>query len=550
MARQRAARSHPRLLSGNLLVYGDNLRVLRESPFFRDESVDLIYLDPPFKPNEKYNVLFRPRSDSGGAAQVRAFEDSWEWGDAARAAYHDVMENAPMAVRRRIEAFRTMLDRTKMFAYLCMMAPRLVELRRVLRPHGSIYLHCDAAASHYLKMLMDGVFGPESFRNELVWKRTSSHNDSRKWAQVHDSILFYAGEGFTWNPVFLPHDPDYVKKFYRHRDERGLYRLDNVIRSASMGPRPNLVYEHRGYTPEWGWRMVKEKIEALDADDRIEWGTSGRPYLKRYLHEQQGTPVSSVITDIPPIAHKAAQRQGYPTQKPLALLERIVAASSNEGDTVLDPFCGCGTTVAAAQNLGRKWMGIDIAHDAIRIIRNRLADAGLSVRRGDYEIWGDPESESDAIALADEHPYQFQWWALRRLGAREIDYRKGADAGVDGRLVLRGERLGGRLPEAIVQVKAGAKPTRSHVATLLGDVQAQNVEIGVLVTRGKPTPAMRKVASEAGEYTDGKRWYPRIQLLTVADIVAGKGVEYPAALPEVTKKERAKRELSRSPRRA
>lgn len=552
--RRGRARSHPRMLSENLLVYGDNLRVLRESPFFRDESVDLVYLDPPFKPNEKYNVLFRPRTDSAGAAQVRAFEDSWEWGSAAKAAYHDVMENAPTPVRRRIEALRTVLDRTKMFAYLCMMAPRLVEMHRVLRPTGSIYLHCDPAASHYLKLLMDGVFGPENFRNEVVWKRTGAHSGASRWGPSHDSIFFYTKtSAYTWNKPYLDYDADHLKKF-KHLDERGRFSDEVLTGPGKRGPNSASAQPWGGYDPTSAGRHwqpasyayakyqeltgddlaqypLLERLDRLNEAGLIFWPPRGKvPRLKRYLHDQKGAPAQDIWTDVDVLNSRAAERLGYPTQKPEPLLKRIIDASSKKGDVVLDPFCGCGTTIAAAQSLGRKWMGIDIAHDAIRIIRDRLAEAGLSAK-SDYEVWGDPESERDAIALANEDKYQFQWWAIRRLGAREVDYTKGPDKGVDGRLVLRGERLGDRVPEAIIQVKGGMRPTRAHVATLLGDVEREKVELGVLVTRGEPTRAMKDVASEAGEYTDGEQWYPRIQLLTIEDIIAGKGVVYPVTLP-------------------
>jgi len=212
-------------------------------------------------------------------------------------------------------------------------------------------------------MLQDGIFGQENFRNEIVWQRTSSHNDSKKWGSVNDTIFFYSkGDDYVWNPVFTGHEAKYVADFYRLKDERGIYRLDHIIRSASMGPRPNLAYEYKGYTPQWGWRMVRGKLEALDKDGRIQWSKSGRPYLKRYLDEQKGTAIKSNITDIPPIGAQAQERLGYPTQKPQGLLERIIEASSNKGDIVLDPFCGCGTTVHAAQKLGRQWIGIDVTY--------------------------------------------------------------------------------------------------------------------------------------------------------------------------------------------
>ena len=263
-------------------------------------------------------------------------------------------------------------------SYLIYMAIRLMEMRRLLKDKGSIYLHCDPTASHYLKILMDAIFEPGKFRNDICWQRTSSHNDSKKWSQIHDIILFYGDQGFTWNPVYLPHNPDYVAKFYRFHDDRGQYRKHEIIRTASMGARPNLSYNYKGYTPEWGWRMVRSKVEALDRDDRIIWSSTGRPYLKRYLHEQEGTPVSSVITDISPLSHAATERVGYPTQKPLALLERIIKASSDKGQVLLDPFCGCATACIAAEKLERQWIGIDISSKAANLVRDRMrSELGL-----------------------------------------------------------------------------------------------------------------------------------------------------------------------------
>ena len=220
-------------------------------------------------------MLFQEKSGEKSAAQITAFEDTWHWGEESEEAYHEIVTEGPEMLSNLMQALRSFLGTSDMMAYLTMMAPRLVELHRVLKPTGSIYLHCDPTASHYLKLIMDAIFHPENFRNEIIWKRTSSHNDSRKWAHIHDTILFYAGKGFTWNPIHLEHDPEYVKNFYRFTDERGRYRLHEIIRTASMGPRPNLAYEYKGYTPEWGWRMVREKVEALDKDGRIEWSGIG-----------------------------------------------------------------------------------------------------------------------------------------------------------------------------------------------------------------------------------------------------------------------------------
>ncbi len=549
--RERASHSQPRLISGNLLIYGDNLRVMRESPFFRDDSVDLVYLDPPFKHDEKYNVLFRARTGTPSQAQVRAFDDAWNWDEAAKAAYHDVLENSPLQVRRTIDALRDILGPNDMFAYLCMMAPRLGELRRVLRETGSIYLHCDPAASHYLKVLMDAVFNPTNFRSEVIWKRTSAHSSAKRFGPVHDVLLFYSKTSkYTWNPVYQPLPQETLDQWYNNVEPgtgRRFNRADLTASGIRKGPSGE---PWRGIDPSRKGRhwaipgfvksIVKgletqDALEALDAAGRIFWPKKqdGMPMVKRYIEESRGIPAQDVISDIY-MNNVSSQRLGYPTQKPIALLERIIRASSNRGDVVFDPFCGCGTTIEAAQNQGRKWIGIDIAYDAIRIIRGRLSEKNL-VEKSDYEVWGEPESVEDALRLAEEDKYQFQWWAVRRLGGREITYKKGPDERVDGRVVLRAERLGDRLPEAVISVKAGRTSGPRHVSELRGVVERERAEVGVLVTRGKPTPAMEREAAKAGEYTDGSDWYPRIQLLTAADIIAGSRVQYPAVLPEDVK---------------
>jgi len=353
----------------NRLFLGDNLRVLREN--IADASVDLIYLDPPFNSDTNYNFVISAGSRKKKSASVQAFTDKWIWGK------NSDQELAEINVKNQslgtlLSALTQSLNRNGLAAYLVMMGVRLLELRRVLKSSGSFYLHCDSSASSYLKVLLDSIFGSENFRSEIAWKRTSSHNDSRKWSHIHDTIFFYAGKGFTWNPVYLAHDPEYVKKFYRFEDERGRYRLHEIIRTASMGSRPNLVYTYNGYRPEWGWRQIRSKVEALDRANRIEWSSTGRPYLKRYLHEQKGTPCSSIWIDIPPLSHAAAEKLGYPTQKPLSLLERIICASSNIGDVVLDPFAGCGTAIHAAGMLGRRWIAVDFSRLAVDLIRRRV----------------------------------------------------------------------------------------------------------------------------------------------------------------------------------
>jgi len=506
----------------NTLYYGDNLDILRR--YVKDETVDLVYLDPPFKSNQDYNVLFAEQDGSRSAAQIKAFGDTWQWDRAAAAAYQEVVEKGGR-VSDALQSFRKFLGDNDMLAYLAMMAPRLVELRRVLKPTGSIYLHCDPTASHYLKMLMDAVFGPENFRNEIVWKRTSSHNDSKRFAGVQDTLLYFVrSKSAIWNPQYAPHNQKYVESHYNRVNEEGRkYRLDNIIRSASMGPRPNLVYDYKGYTPKWGWRVLKEKLRAIDKGGRLAWSESGVPYLIRFLDEMPGGVMPSVWDDIPPINSQAQERLGYPTQKPEALLERIIKASSNEGDVVLDPFCGCGTAVVVAERLKRQWIGIDITHLAITLIRHRLRDAfGDEVR---YEVVGEPVSLPDAESLAKQDPYQFQWWALGLVGARPVEQRKGADKGIDGRLYFHDEPKSTK--QIIFSVKAG-NTNVAHVRDLRGVIEREKAEIGVLISLEPPTQPMRSEAASAGFYQApwGKQ-YPRLQLLTVEELLAGKTVEVP-----------------------
>ncbi len=338
---------------------GDNLPIMRG---MNSESVDLIYLDPPFNSNTNYAAPI------GSKAAGAEFKDTWTLTD-INVEWVNLIESKHPALHRVLLAAMTSSDKS----YLIYMAARLLEIRRILKPKGSIYLHCDPTMSHYLKLLMDAVFGKRKFRNEIIWKRNSSHNDSKAFGRVVDSLLFY-GPPIRTDSVRVPLSTDYTEKFYRHRDHRGLYRHDNIIRSASMGERPNLTYEYKGFTPPFGWRMTKDKITALDAENRIAWSASGRPYLKRYLSENKGQVPSAIWTDISPISGHAKERVGYPTQKPVALLARIIQASSNTGDMVLDPFCGCATASITAQGLHRQWVGIDISPKAADLVQQRMHD--------------------------------------------------------------------------------------------------------------------------------------------------------------------------------
>jgi DNA modification methylase len=418
-----------------------------------------------------------------------------------------------------------------MMAYLAMMAPRLVELRRVLKPTGSMYLHCDSAASHYLKMLMDAIFSPQNFRAENVWKRSSAHSDTKQGmnqpGRIHDILLFYTkSDEWAWNSLFLPYDTEYIETHYRFVEEGTGRRYRKGDLTANK-PGGDTSYEWNGVRPYKGryWAYSKDKMKEFEAQGRLVYTRSGMPEYKRYLNEMPGVPLQDLWDDIPPINSQAQERLGYPTQKPEALLERIILASSNEGDTVLDPFCGCGTTIAVAQRLNRPWIGIDITHLAITLIRHRLRDAF-----GDqamYKVIGEPVSLPDAQALAQQDPYQFQWWALGLVGARPVEHKKGADKGIDGRIIFQGDKAG-VFDSVILSVKAG-KTGSAHVRDLKGVLEREKASIGVLISMQEPTADMKTEAVTAGFYESATwgRKYPKLQLFTVAELLAGKKVEMP-----------------------
>jgi adenine specific DNA methylase Mod len=515
-------------MTKNQLYYGDNLSVLRD--YIKDESVDLIYLDPPFNSRADYNVLFAEKDGTRSSSQITAFEDTWEWNVDAERAYETVVESGGR-VAEAMRAFRTFLGNSDMMAYLAMMAPRLMELRRVLKETGSIYLHCDPTASHYLKILMDGIFGPQNFRNEIVWKRTSSHNNAtRRFGDENDTILYYSK---TDNPVFnrcyAPHSDEYIKSHYSMVDENGRRYTTRDMRNP--GVRPNLMYDYKGYKPHPnGWTCSKERMEQLDAEGKLYFPKSidGRIRQKLYLDESQGTPVGNIWDDIPPINSQAQERLKYPTQKPEPLLERIIKASSNEGDVVLDPFCGCGTAVAAAQGLKRRWIGIDVTHLAIGLIKQRLHDKFGEAIKGTYEIHGEPTDLAGARKLAEDDKFQFEAWALSLVGARPAgQVRRGADKGIDGRIYFHDDDAG-KSKQIILSVKGG-HVEHSHVRDLRGVLDREQAEIGVLITLEPATKPMLIEAASAGFYkpaTYEGRSFARIQILTIAEMLAGKGIDY------------------------
>jgi DNA modification methylase len=552
-------------MNPNTLYYGDNLDILKR--YVKDESVDLVYLDPPFNSNATYNVLFAEQNGTRAAAQIKAFEDTWTWDQEAAREYEEMVESGGR-VADALRAFWTFLGPSNMLAYLAMMAPRLVELRRVLKPTGSIYLHCDPTASHYLKMLMDAVFGVEFFLSEIAWKRSGAHSDAKQgrknYGHNHDVLLFYSkSRNCIWNTVFTAYDEEYVGRDYKLVEEgtgRRYRRGDltaakpggdtryewRVKKSADQRERwesdlddeylqPIPGREYKGVVPYPGryWAYSIDNMRQFAKEGRLRHTYEGMPEYKRYLDEMPGVSLQDTWTDISPIVAGTAERLGYPTQKPEALLERIISASSNEGDVVLDPFCGCGTAVVAAEKLKRHWLGIDITHLAITLIKNRLLDSfGEEALPA---VVGEPVSVPDAETLAAQDPWQFQWWALGLVGARPVEHKKGADRGIDGRLYFHDEK-GGKTKQVIISVKAGESINVSHVRDLQGVLTREGAEIGVLISMKEPTQPMRTEAASAGFY-NSPGWntkHPHIQLLTVADLLSGAAIDYPSRHGNVT----------------
>ena len=506
----------------NILYYGDNLDILHR--YVKNESVDLVYLDPPFNSNATYNVLFKEKDGSEAASQIRAFDDTWSWGADDEIVFSDI-QLAGGKVADCLGAFRLFLGSCNLLSYLVMMAPRLIELRRVMKPTASIYLHCDPSASHYLKMLMDAIYGPENFRNEIVWRRSHPKGLAfTRLASTHDVILAYVKntKKAFWSPMYIPHAPAQAEKQYSLVDENGRrYQLTSLLNPNA--DRPNLTYEFKGVTKVWRW--TKERM--LEADSKgliiVPRGGQGIPRYKRYLDEQEGIPLGDWWGDIEIVS--GGERLGYPTQKPVALLERIIQSSCPEGGIVLDPFCGCGTTIAAAQKLGLPWIGIDITFLAITLMKVRLRDSFGDAAK--FKVLGEPVSVPDAERLAESDPYQFQWWALGLVGARPVDQKKGADKGIDGRIVFMGDKPG-TFESVIFSVKAG-KTQVSHVRDLIGVLDREKAVIGILISMQEATAPMKTEAATAGHFesTTWNKKYPKVQLLTIADILSGKQIEMP-----------------------
>lgn len=557
----------------NTLYYGDNLEIIGNRDYFPNACIDLIYLDPPFNSNRNYNVLFKAESGTDSEAQITAFEDTWHWGEASLATYFDLVRHAPATVSTAMKALMDLIGHNQMMAYLVMMAARLVELHRVLKATGSLYLHCDPTASHYLKIVLDAIFGTENYRNHNTWKRTSAHSSAKKWGPISDNILFYTkSNDYMWNKVYEQYDDSYIVKHYRHEDDKGRFQVVDLTGSGKrqgdsgkpwrgVNPTesgrhwaiPRSMLENAYPDLELSEYSVQERLDLLDEAGYVHWPERGaKPRYKRYLDEGEGVVIQDIITDIRPLGAHAKERLSYPTQKPVALLERIIRASSNEGDLVFDPFCGCGTTIAAAHKLNRRWIGIDNTHLSIALQKFRLQNMFSLVSGKDYKVVGEPTTVAGARDLAtdveNEGRYQFEWWALSLIGAKPIGGKagsrrgkKGADKGIDGIINFFEEDEKGKpiASKVIVQVKSGKVAARD-VRDLNGAVERENAAIGILITLEMPTQAMRKEALAAAFYESpgrkGQR-FRKLQILTIEDLLEGASVNIPGQFTDIKRAE-------------
>jgi site-specific DNA-methyltransferase (adenine-specific) len=464
----------------NTLYFGDNLDVLRKH--VADESIDLIYLDPPFNSKRDYNVIFREATGALPASQMQAFEDTWHWTEETARALDELKESPHFEIAALIEQFQKVLGkRNDVTAYLAMMAPRLIDLHRVLRQTGSLYLHCDPTASHYLKMLMDAIFGPTNFVNEIIWHYRKWPTGRYTFQRNHDVLLFYAktrSRGRPFNQLYMERAPSTLKRFGTAKivsgvDESGRRLPSETEDHDSLGVRQDDVWE---------------------------------------------------IGRVPPV------KQLFPTEKPLPLLERIVLASSNEGDLVLDPFCGCGTAVAVAQRLKRRWIGIDVTYLAINLVEYRLKGHELTKGK-DYQVIGEPKDAASALALAQQDKWQFQFWAMAFVGAFPVggQKKKGSDKGIDG-LIPFVDGANKEVKRIIVQVKGGEHVGSPTVRDLGGVVEREKAALGFLICVAKPTKDMREEAAHAGMFAS-ENWgsFPKLQIRTVEQLFSGQGFEHPRA---------------------
>lgn len=536
----------------NQLYFGDNLDILGR--YIATESVDLVYLDPPFNSNRNYSVIFNKHGEVplDASAQIEAFEDTWQWTHVTEQQYGELQETMPNKVADALTAFRTLLGDNDAMAYLVNMAPRLVELHRVLKSTGSLYLHCDPTMAHYLKVLLDSIFDARSFLNEITWRRTSSvkgnsGQGARHFGRNTDTILFYAkSESYTFNQMWQPYSEDYLRKKFSYVEAGTGRRFQTVSMEGPGGAaKGNPSYEVLGVTRYW--RYSEKEMNRLLAESLVYQAKPGNvPRRKYYLDEGQGVAVQSLWNDIDSLNSQAAERLGYPTQKPVALLKRIIEASTNAGDVVLDPFCGCGTTIDAAHALDRRWIGIDVTYIAIDLIIKRLQHTYGEGIRDAFATNGIPQDLAAAQAMFNQSAFEFERWAVTLVAAQPNQKQVG-DKGIDGvgRFLLDAKGKG-EVGRVLVSVKGGKTVTPSMVRDLDGTVNAQKAEMGILVTLTPSTKGVRDAIDHGGIYTHpaNGQTFPRLQHLTIGELLKGVRPTLPTMLrPYIAAKKQATDDL-------
>ena len=539
----------------NRLYYGDCLTIMRDH--MKSGSVDLIYLDPPFNSNREYNAIYKDETGRPLPDQIEAFCDLWTLDEERERA----LRTMPVLMREQgiaddvVDFWRLWMNalrntQPRLLAYLSYMVERLLYMKVILKPTGSLYLHCDPTASHYIKVMVDAIFGHDNFRNEITWKRHESHNTPKGYGNIADTILFYmAGDSATWNPQYAGYSDKQLAR-HRHEDGRGQYRLDDLT-----APRPNSnsgKWEWRGTMPgkNRGWGYSHEQLEQWWAEGRIQTKRDGTPRLdglKKYLHESAGQLVQNIWVDIPRIPNTSAERMGYDTQKPLALLERIITASSNPDDVVFDPFCGCATTLEAAHQLGRRWIGIDIAIHAVkRVAKVRLQDRLGLIEGKDFTVEGVPRTVEGAQDLWERDKYHFQKWAVEQIDGF-VTTKRTADGGIDGRLyfAVPGAQ---DLQSMALEVKGGKNVSIRDLRALRGVLDDDTAALAGLIIlhplRATQERNFKKFMASAGDMDVLGVKYPRMQMLTAEQILAGQRFQTPSVagrsvaqptLPGITK---------------
>ena len=518
----------------NQLFYGDNLEVLRRH--IDSKSVDLCYIDPPFNSKRNYNQIYN-NIGKEDQAQAQAFIDTWTWDDYANKGLEEIQTNYQGHFTAQsidlISGLVKVLGKGSLLAYLVSMTLRIAEIYRVLKPTGSFYLHCDPSASHYLKIIIDAIFCAQGgdFLSEISWKRTTAHNDAKQgrkqYGNIRDVILFYSkSTKWIWNWQYSEYDQYYIEKTYRFVEEKTgrRYCLDNLTAAKAGG---DVSYEFHGTYPYKGryWAYSRDKMEEFKQKGRLYFPKNGgAPRYIRYLDEMPGVPLQNSWEDIQPLTAGAKERLGYPTQKPESLLERIIKSSSNEGDVILDAYCGCGTSVAVSQRLNRQWIGIDITYQSISLILKRLEDAFGKGVLENVVLNGIPKDMQSAEALAhkkdDRTRKEFEKWAVLTYSNNRavINQKKGADKGIDGIAYFRSEK---DEPEKIIlQVKSGKASSRD-IRDLQGTMTRENAVLGIFITLQKPTKDMSKEAKEAGIYRSKymSDSVDKIRIVTIQEII-------------------------------